>query len=121
MALSRIATGASLLSPADQALARYFEGETAALEAQCLATTDSVESWKANRALFQRQLQEMLGLYPLPPRGDLKATTTGIVEQEKFVVEKVHFQSLPGLYVTANLYRPKEQQGPAPTKAGSEA
>lgn len=38
---------------------------------------------------------------------------TGTVEAEKFTVEKLHFQSRPGLYVTANLYVPK----PAPKKA----
>jgi dienelactone hydrolase len=30
------------------------------------------------------------------------------------IVEKLHFQSLPGLYVTANLYRPIEQNEPLP-------
>lgn len=114
IALCRIAGGAAPVSAADQALARYFAGETAALEAECLATTNSAQNWKGNRAQFLRELQEMLGLYPLPAKSDLKATTTGIVEHEKIVVEKVHFQSLPGLYVTGNLYRPKEQQGPAP-------
>jgi hypothetical protein len=56
----------------------------------------------------------MLGLWPLPPRTDLHATITGKVETDLFTVEKLHFQSIPGLYVTANLYVPKRTTLPAP-------
>ena len=57
----------------------------------------------------------MLGIEPEPPRGDLKATITGTVSGEGIVVEKLHFQSLPGLYVTANFYRPASGGGKLPT------
>jgi dienelactone hydrolase len=57
----------------------------------------------------------MFGLDPLPARGDLKAAVTGTIERDGIVVEKLHFQSSPGLYVTANLYRPKEVDKPLPT------
>jgi len=53
----------------------------------------------------------MLGLSPLPPRTDLHATITGRVEHAEFFVEKLHYQSLPGLYVTGNLYVPKNLSG----------
>ncbi|HWH69878.1 MAG TPA: CocE/NonD family hydrolase, partial [Candidatus Sulfotelmatobacter sp.] len=35
-------------------------------------------------------------------------------DQEDFTVEKLHFQALPRLYVTANLYLPKKLEQPAP-------
>ena len=57
----------------------------------------------------------MLGLSPLPERTDLKAQVTGRIEHPQFTVEKLHFQSLPGLYVSANLYIPKGLTNPAPT------
>src|ERR1035438_8354392 len=50
---------------------------------------------------------DMLGLWPIPEKTPLKATVTGQVEAHGVVVEKVHFQSKPGLYVTANYYRPR--------------
>ncbi len=56
----------------------------------------------------------MLGLDPLPPREDLKAVTVGKVDHPEFSVERVHFQSSPGLYVTANLYVPKKRSAPLP-------
>jgi dienelactone hydrolase len=56
----------------------------------------------------------MLGLWPLPERGDLRAVVTGKLAHPEFTVEKLHFQSLPGLYVTANLYLPRQLEKPAP-------
>ena len=50
---------------------------------------------------------DMLGLWPIPEKTPLKATKTGEIEAHGVVVEKVHFQSKPGLYVTANVYRPR--------------
>jgi dienelactone hydrolase len=99
---------------ADAPLAAYFRAETAKLAARPLQGIDSAEAWKARRPELQRQLREMLGLDPLPERTDLKVKVTGIVERTDFVIEKILYQSRPGLYVTANLYRPKEVKAPLP-------
>jgi hypothetical protein len=68
----------------------------------------------SGRKKYRGQLFEMLGLDPLPPRTDLKATITGTLDHPEFTVEKLHFQSMPGLYVTANLYVPKKLEKAAP-------
>ncbi len=44
----------------------------------------------------------------------LNAQTTGTLERETFIVEKVIFESHPGFYVTAALFLPKQRQSPAP-------
>ncbi len=98
----------------DAMIARYFETETAGLAAQCLAGIDSREEWESARGEYRRQLFEMLGLDPLPERTELKAAITGQVDGGEFTVEKLHFQSRPGLYVTANFYLPRERQGKVP-------
>lgn len=95
-------------------LADYFAAETAALAQRCLTDVHSLKDWEARRGEYQRQLQEMLGLWPLPERTDLKPVVTGKLEQPEFSVEKLHFQAMPQLYVTANLYLPKQLAQPAP-------
>lgn len=102
----------------DALVAEYFRLETARLAKRTddfLAGIKSVDQWEAQKPLLRRQLFEMLGLDPLPAKGDLKPVITGQVEHEEFIVEKLHFQSSPGLYVTGNFYRPKNATGPLPT------
>jgi dienelactone hydrolase len=101
-------------SRGDRMIAAYFKAEAERLRDRCLADIGSLEQWKAKRAEYKRQLLEMLGLDPLPKRTDLKATVTGTTEHGHFVVERLHFQSRPGLYVTGNLYRPKKVEKPLP-------
>ena len=100
--------------PGDRMLADYFRGETAKLADACLADIDSLADWQAKRPVLKRQLAEMLGLDPLPERTPLNPVVTGSFEDGGIVVERLHFQSRPGLYVTGDLYRPKEQAGPLP-------
>lgn len=102
-------------SRGDKMLAEYFAAETRKLQEACLADIQTLEDWKAKRGEYRRQLHEMLGLDPLPEKTDLKPVITGRLEQEDFVVEKLYFQSRPGLYVTGNLYLPKKIEKPLPT------
>ena len=98
----------------DRMIVEYFAGETARLRDACLADIDTLDEWKEERGLYHGQLLEMLGLDPMPERTDLKATVTGRIEHGDFIVEKLHYQSRPRLYVTANLYLPKKLEKPAP-------
>ncbi len=104
----------SQASPVDRMLVEYFQSETKKLQDQCLSDIKTVDDWKARRPVYHQQLLEMLGLDPLPAKTPLHATTTGTVDHEQFTVEKLHYQSVPGLYVTANLYIPKGLTKPAP-------
>ncbi len=101
-------------SSADQMLAEYFRQETRQLADNCLADIRTWDDWTSRRDAYRRQLFEMLGLDPLPERTPLEAVVTGRLEHEEFTVEKLHFQSRPRLYVTGNLYLPKERTGPCP-------
>jgi dienelactone hydrolase len=121
--MSLLASGASAqpkTKPAprhgDRMIAKYFAAETDRLSSRCLADIHTREQWEAQRGELRRQLFEMLGLDPLPPRTDLKAKVTDKIDYDGFTVEMLHFQSRPGLYVTANLYLPRgaSAETPAP-------
>lgn len=58
-------------------------------------------------------LKKCLGLVPPPPRTALNAVVTGTVEREGYRIDKVRYESRPGLLVTAHLYLPAEP-GPHP-------
>ena len=93
----------------------YFRRTTARLAQDALADVRTLDDWQRMRPVLREQLLDMLGLRPTPPRAELNAQVTGVVEHDEFVVEKVHFQSRPGLYVTGNFYRPKQVADPVPT------
>jgi dienelactone hydrolase len=101
-------------SRGDAMIAAYFKEETARLSQNCLSEIKTLEDWKARRDEYRRQLCEMLGLDPWPERTPLMPVITGKIEHELFTVEKLQFQSRPGLYVTGNLYLPRNATGPLP-------
>jgi hypothetical protein len=93
---------------------RYIERRVAELSSATWLDEITPGNWPEKQAAMRRQLQSMLGLDPWPARGDLQPAITGTVQGDGYIVEKLHFQSLPGLYVTANLYRPTGLKEPAP-------
>ena len=99
----------------DRMLEAYFRAETERVANACQPGSGTLDEWKADRKILRARFFEMLGLDPLPEKTDLKPTVTGTIERDGVVVEKLHFQSMPGLYVTANLYRPAKVDKPLPT------
>lgn len=79
-----------------------------------LATPMTPSEWHSTVAKRREMWREMIGLSPLPPRTPLKATITGVLDRGDYVVEKLHFQSVPGAYVVGNVYRPAKISGPLP-------
>jgi len=94
----------------DEAIRRYLAARAAELERGFLPGITTAADFEKIRPSLREDLFDMLGLKPMPERTPLRATITGTLERPDFTVEKLHFQSLPGLYVTANLYLPR----PAP-------
>ncbi|MCI0456366.1 MAG: prolyl oligopeptidase family serine peptidase [Gemmataceae bacterium] len=100
--------------PGDVMIEKYLAAETDRLSQRVLDGATTLEEWQKKRPRLYREYMDMLGLWPLPEKTPLKATVTGTLEHEGVVIENLHFQSKPGLYVTANLYRPKNAKGKLP-------
>jgi cephalosporin-C deacetylase-like acetyl esterase len=73
-----------------------------------VANTEQLEA----RRLHMRELL-LAGIGGLPPRDTpLRPVTTGIAERDGYRIEKVIFQSMPDMYVTAHLYIPDGRVSP---------
>ncbi len=70
--------------------------------------------WQARAQQVRRELSVALGLWPMPDKTPLNAVIHGKLDQPDYTVEKVYFESLPGFFVTGNLYRPKGKSGKRP-------
>ncbi len=81
------------------------------------AGINNLEDWNRRRPEVQRQIRDMLGLDPLPPRSPLNARITGEFQRPDCRVQNIVFESSPGLYVTGNLYLPPASQGAGPFPA----
>jgi Acetyl xylan esterase (AXE1) len=64
----------------------------------------TAEAERRKQWVRKRMLDDMGGLPNY--KGPLKARVTGRLHNSSYTIEKVIYESLPGLYVTANLYRP---------------
>jgi len=94
----------------------YWEQQVQEIEKSGgLKDITTAEQWQARAPIYRQQLAEMLGLQPLPKRTPLLATKTGGFSGDGYRVENMHYQAVPGLYVTANLYLPEKVEKPAPT------
>lgn len=74
----------------------------------------SLAEWNVRAEEVRTQLKVGLGLWPLPPRTPLNYTVLGRHEFEDYAVSNVRFESVPGLFVTGNLYEPIGKEGPFP-------
>lgn len=85
---------------------QYLQKKADEVTDSSLRGVASLADWQAARPGLRKQVLSMLGLDPMPERTPLRARTTGVVDREGYRVEKVVFESMPHLYVTANLYLP---------------
>jgi len=90
--------------PRRQEFLRFVEAEAARLRAQDRPPA-TLEEWEARRKELRRHLQEAWGPSPETPC-PLEATVLGTLQRDGYRVEKVLFQTRPGVWMTANAYVP---------------
>jgi len=79
-----------------------------------LAQYDTLAAWETKAEHLRQQILASAGLLPHPARTPQRARVFGPAAHRDYIVEKVHFQSRPGVLVTGNLYRPASGDGPFP-------
>lgn len=118
-----VAAGAVLLllsaaqaqdSSPDKVIRAWMTDRAKELEKDFLPTVKTAADFEKLRPSLHQQYMDMLGLWPVPEKTPLNAKITGTYEEAGVRVEKLQFQSRPGLYVTANLYLPNPAKGPYP-------
>lgn len=85
----------------------YVRAEAKQLRGNDPAPRDA-EAWRAQAANVRRELREAWGgmefeKVPLTPK------VLGTIEREGYRIEKVIFQTFPGIFMTANAYVPKKE------------
>ena len=71
-----------------------------------LAQFPDRDSWDAYAQHVRQRIQEGAGLAPWPKRSPLNAVVHSRRSFDGYSVENVAFESVPGYFVTGNLYRP---------------
>jgi dienelactone hydrolase len=74
----------------------------------------SADEWQRRAAYLREHVLASAGLLPMPVKSPLQAQIFDERRHDRYSVFKVYFESLPGFYVTGNLYKP-HGAGPFPT------
>lgn len=79
-----------------------------------LEVPETLEAWKKRQQELRLQVQVAVGLYPMPEKTPLNAVIHSLVKRDNVIIERVYFESIPGFYVTGQLFRPSDEEGPLP-------
>lgn len=74
----------------------------------------TLKEWQQVSQQIREQVLVASGLWPMPSKSELQPVIHGLVDRGDYTIERVYFASMPGLYVTGNLYRPKHVTGKIP-------
>jgi dienelactone hydrolase len=117
------ANAADVLTPLNRfprMVQEYFVQRVRAIEQTALKRKAALKT-KADAEAYVRHVKAKIRncFGPMPEKTPLNARVTGKVERDSYHIEKVIFESRPGLLVTGNLYVPKGRKLPLPGVVGS--
>ncbi len=105
-----LAAGAALAAEPAKELLRWMDDiaqRQLDRRAATIAAISNVEQARTRQKYVRDKVLQLIGGLPAYD-GPLNARTTGHISQPGFVIEKILWQSLPGHYVSANLYKPEK-------------
>jgi cephalosporin-C deacetylase-like acetyl esterase len=104
-----VAASAHAADDGYDALLRWMDGiaqKQLADRSARIAAITTVPQAETRKTAVRRKILESIGGLP-DYAGPLNPSVTGRIDHRDYVIEKVIFESLPRLYVTANVYLPK--------------
>ena len=94
--------------------AYYTEAEAAKRLTDTAHTYPSLAAWEKRATLLRQGLRDGMELPEYPAFAPLEPLRHNLRQLNGYTVENVAFQSLPGIFVTGNLYRPLGVTGKRP-------
>ncbi len=74
----------------------------------------TLEQWHRYRAQLRPRLLSLFGIDDILDKYSLKVTHRGIIDKGSYTIEKIFYESYPGMYVPALVWAPKQVKLPAP-------
>jgi cephalosporin-C deacetylase-like acetyl esterase len=93
----------------------YLSKVAADITDNSLAGINSTADWEKIRPQRYHEFIEMMGIqdYAGKEKTELNVKVTGTIQRDGYRIEKLYYESLPGLYVPAHLYIPDNITDPA--------
>ena len=95
----------------------YLIDKASEITNHALSDITNKEQWEQMRESRYQELVEMLSLVDMPlegARSPLNIKKVGTIQEDGYRIEKLYYESLPGLFVPANLYIPDNITEPVP-------
>ncbi len=95
----------------------YLIRQAATITEKTLQNIETKEDWQQIRDERYNEMVQMLSLKDMPLQGQrppLNVKKVGTIQMVGYRIEKLYYESLPGLYVPANLYIPDNITRPVP-------
>jgi cephalosporin-C deacetylase-like acetyl esterase len=104
-------------SPDANNIRAYLISAATAISDHSLSGIQTLGDWQKIRDRRYKEFIEMMSLTDVAltgSRSPLNVRVTGTIQQKGYRIEKLYYESLPGLYVRANLYVPDKITGKVP-------
>ncbi len=101
-----VVAAAVVLSPSADAQVKIPEADAIANLEKMRATYSDRAGWEKRAALLRKGILQGADLWPLPRRTPLRQVVHSVKQAAGYTVANVYLESIPGLFVTGNLYRP---------------
>ena len=80
--------------------------EATGIESESLKEGATLQEWNETRPEFLAEYFDMLGFIPAGGEDAVTSDAHASLDRGDYLVDMLHYQSRPGLYVTGNLFRP---------------